>query len=207
MKYIDLAEYIRSEVQGAPDFLIERSVREASIEFCVKTDVYRLEPEDLQIIAKIDEYDVTIPTSTELNHIIDIYRAGRPLQPISYTRLLEISGDGTQRSKPQYYSQRDNTVLYVAPIPDEKETLKALYSVKPSPTSTSIPNTIGREYREALVHGAIYRLQMMSGQSWSNPGSASNNKGLFDQRVGQVTREVKYGYSGGSLSVRYRAFV
>lgn len=207
MKYIDLAEYIRSEVQGAPDFLIERSAREAAIEFCVKTDVYRLEPEDLQIIAKIDEYEVTVPSGTELNHIIDIYRDGKPLKPVSYTRLLEITGDGTQRAKPNSYSQRDNTVFYVAPVPDEKETLKALYSVKPSPTSTSIPDTIGREYREALVHGAIFRLQMMSGQTWSNPGSAANNKGLFDQRVGQVTREVKYGYSGGSLSVRYRAFI
>ena len=48
---------------------------------------------------------------------------------------------------------------------------------------------------------------MMSGQAWSNPSAASTNKMLFDQRVGQVTREVKYGYSGGSLSVRYRAFM
>ena len=61
MKFIDLAEYIRSEVQSAPDFLVERSVREAAIEFCIKTDVYRLEPESLQIIKAIDEYDVTVP--------------------------------------------------------------------------------------------------------------------------------------------------
>ena len=207
MKFIDLAEYIRSEVQSAPDFLVERSVREAAIEFCIKTDVYRLEPESLQIIKAIDEYDVTVPGGTELNHIIDIYRKGKPLKPVSYSRLLEITGDGSERSRPQYYAQRDNTLFYVAPVPDEPETLKALYSVKPAPTSTSIPDTIGREYREALVHGASYRLQMMSGQAWSNPSAASTNKMLFDQRVGQVTREVKYGYSGGSLSVRYRAFM
>lgn len=207
MKYLDIAEYVRTEAHGAPDFLVERAIRESVIDFCTKTDVYRLEPEDIQIISGIDEYDLSIPTGTELNHIIDVYRNRQTLKPVSYTRLLEIRGNGTQKGTPQYYSQRDNTVFYVAPVPLNKETLKVLYSVKPTSTSTSIPDTIGKEYREYLVHGAVYRLQMMSDQPWSNMQGAQANKALFDQSCGVVMRQVRYGYGGGSLTVKSRAFI
>lgn len=207
MRYLEIAEFVRPEAHGAPDFLVERSLREAAIEFCVKTDIYRPEPEDFLVIPNITEYEVSIPTATELNHIIDIYRDQASLSPVSYTRLLQVTGDGSHEAKPRYYSQRDNTVFYLAPTPSERETLKVLYSVKPAPTSTGIPDTIGEEHKESLVHGAIYRLQMMTNQPWSNMGAAQSNKSLFDQRVGQVTREVKYGYSGGSLTVKSRAFI
>lgn len=207
MKYLDIAEYVRTEAHGAPDFLIERAIRESAIDFCVKTDAYRLEPENIQIIAGIDEYDLTIPTGTELNHIIDIYRNRETLSPVSYTRMLEVQGDGSQRGKPKYYAQRDNTVFYVAPVPSEKETLKVLYSVKPTSTSSSIPDTIGKEYRETLVHGAVYRLQMMSDQPWSNMGAAQSNKALFDQTSAQIMRQVRYGFGGGALTVKSRAFI
>jgi hypothetical protein len=207
MKFLDIADYIRSEASGAPDFVIERAVRDAAIDFCIQTDVYRLEPEDIQVIAGIDEYDLSIPIGTELNHIIDIYRNREALRPVSYSRLLEVTGDGTQKGAPKYYSQRDNTVFYLSPVPNKAETLKVLYSVKPSPASTSIPDTIGREYREAFVHGALYRLQMMSGQPWSDLGSAQSNKTLFDRQSAKVMREVRYGYGGGALTVKSRAFI
>jgi len=207
VRFLEIAEYVRPEAHGAPDFLVERAIRESAIDFCVKTDVYRLEPEDFLVIPSITEYELSIPAGTELNHIVDIYRNKQTLQPVSYTRLLEITGDGTSKGKPNYYSQRDNTQFYLALTPNERETLKALYSLKPSPSSLSIPDTIGEEYKEPLVHGAIYRLQMMTSQPWSNMGAAQSNKALFDQRTGQVTREVKYGYSGGSLTVKSRAFI
>jgi hypothetical protein len=207
VRFLEIAEYVRPEAHGAPDFLVERAIRESAIDFCVKTDIYRLEPEDFLVIPSITEYELSIPVGTELNHIVDIYRNKQTLQPVSYTRLLEITGDGSSKGKPNYYSQRDNTQFYLALTPNERETLKALYSLKPSPSSSSIPDTIGEEYKEPLVHGAIYRLQMMTSQPWSNMGAAQSNKALFDQRTGQVTREVKYGYSGGSLTVKSRAFI
>ena len=207
MKYLDLADHVRSEASGCPDFVIERAVRDSAIEFCIKTDVYRLEPEDIQVIDGIDEYDLTIPAGTELNHIIDIYRDKQVLKPVSYTRLLEVTGDGSNKGIPQYYAQRDNTVFYLGPLPNKNETLKVLYSVKPNSTSKSIPDTIGKEYREAIVHGALYRLQMMANQPWSDMNSAQANKSLCDTHSAKVMRQVRYGYGGGALAVKYRAFI
>ena len=207
MKFSDFNMFIRPEVQGCPDFLIERSVRDSAIDFCSRTDVYMIEPESLIIIAGVNEYAVTLPTGTELNHIIDIYNDKKPLKPVSYTELEMRLGDETERGTPHYYSQRDNTDIYLAPIPDSAETFKVVYSLKPTATSTSIPDTIGRENREAITHGALYRLQMMSGQPFSNVGAAQMNNQLFEKSIGRAARQVKYGFAGGTLTCKPRLFI
>ena len=207
MKYLDLSPYVRTEAQGVPDFLLERSVRDSVIDFCIQTDAYRPEPEDIAVIEGITEYGLSIPAGTELNHIIDVYRDREKLKPVSYSRLLEITGSGTLTSRPEVYSQRDNVEFFLAPIPAKSETLRVLFSLKPSATSTSIPDTVGKEYREAIVHGALYRLQMMPDQTWSNMNQAQGNKMLFEKRSTEVMRQVRYGYAGAALTVRSRAFI
>ena len=207
MKFVDFAQLVRPECHGAPDFIIERAVLDSAIDFCKRTGVYIPEPEEVSVIKGINEYEVSIPSGTELNYITDVFADKTKLSPVSFPKLLEMVGDGNTRGVPSVYSQRDNAAFFVAPIPDTTDTLRVLYSLKPSPTSSSIPDTIGRENREAIVQGAIYRLQMMPGQAFSNPGAAANNKMLFEREVGRALRQVKYGFSGGSLKVRYRQFI
>jgi hypothetical protein len=207
MKYSDFSLYVRPEVQGAPDFVIERAVRDSAIDFCARTDIYIPEPEFITTIAGLNEYAVSLPTGTELNHILDIFNDKSALKPISYSQLLLRLGDETTTGTPAYYAQRDNLDFYLAPIPAEADSFRVLYSVKPTSTSTSIPDSVGKEHREAITHGALYRLQMMSGQPWSNPNAAGMNKQLFERSVGRVIRQVKYGFSGGSLTCKSREFI
>ena len=207
MKYSDFSLYVRPETQGAPDFLIERAIRDSAIEFCKRTGVYIPEPESILIIAGLNEYEVTVPSGTEMNYITDIYADKTKLQPVSYNELLERLGDETERGTPKYYSQRDNSSFFIAPIPADADTFRVLYSLKPSSTSTSVPDSVGKEHRETIAQGALYRLQMMPGQPFSNPSSAGVNKQLFDKEVGRTVRQVKYGFSGGSLTVKKRTFI
>ena len=86
-------------------------------------------------------------TGTELNHIIDVFDDKTALQPISYNELLRRLGDETTKGKLKYYAQRDNTDFYLALIPNENDSFRVIYSVKPTATSTSIPDSIGRENR------------------------------------------------------------
>jgi len=207
VKYSDFSLYIRPEVQGAPDFLIERAVRDATIDFCGRTDVYIPEPEYITVIKGVNEYAVTIPQGYELNHILDVFDHQTAMKPVSYPELLRVLGDETEQGTPKFYSQRDNAEFFLAPIPNDANSIRVVYSVKPTSTSTSIVDTVGKEHRETLVHGALYRLQMMSGQPFSNPSAAGANKQLFEKEVGRTVRQVKYGFSGGSLTAKARAFV
>ena len=207
MKYSDFSPFIRPEVQGCPDFLLERSVRDSAIDFCQRTDVFVAEPEFVTIVKGVNEYAVSIPSGTELNHILDIFNDKQPLKPISYAKLLSRLGDENTTGTPKYYAQRDNTDFYVAPIPADSNSFRVLFSLKPSSSSSSIPDTVGKEYREAISHGALFRLQMMTGQPFGNPAMAGANRDLFEKAVGRTIRQVKYGVSGGSLTCKPRAFI
>lgn len=207
MKFSEFSLYIRPEVQGCPDYLIERAARDSVIDFCKKTDVYTAEPEVIAYGKNVNELDVTIPAGTELNRILEVFKDKTALTPVSFNELQQRLGDETERGVPSYYSQRDNTAFFVAPLPANTGKLKVLYSLKPTQTAKSIPDTIGKEYIEIVTHGALYRLQMMSGQPWSNPSAAGTNKQLFDKEVGRTVRQVKYGFTGGSLTCKPRHFI
>lgn len=207
MKYLDFSDYIRQDCQGVPNFMLERAVRDSAIEFCKKTGVYIPEAEEILITSGVNEYDVSIPTGTELNYITDVFADKTRLQAISWSELLHKIGDGTETGTPKYYSQRDNTNFFLAPIPDTADTLRVLYSLKPSASSTSIPDTVGKENREAITQGALYRLQMMPNQPFSNQSSGIINKQFFDRAVSAAIRQVKFGFSGGNLKVRKREFI
>jgi hypothetical protein len=207
MKFIDLAVYVRPEVQGCPDFLIERAVRDTVIDFCRRTDIYLAEPEYVAIVTGVNEYEVSIPAGTELNHIVDIYNDHTALSPVSYTELIKRLGDQNSKGNPRFYAQRDNKEFYVAPIPAANDSFRVLYSLKPSSSATVIPDTIGLEYRELIVHGTLFRLQMMAGQPYSNPNFGSINRDLYEKEVGRTIRQAKYGFSGGSLTCKPRAFI
>lgn len=207
MKYADFSIFIRPEVQGCPDYMIERAVRDSAVDFCTRTDVYVAEPEFVTIVQNVNEYDLSIDEGSELNHIIDIFDNTTKLKPVSYSVLLGALGNESTTGTPQYYAQRDNTQFYLAPIPSTSSSYRVLYSLKPSSTSTSIPDTIGKEYREAISHGALFRLQMMAGQPFGNLSLAGTNRDLFEKSIGRTIRQVKYGFSGGSLTAKSREFI
>jgi hypothetical protein len=207
MKYADFSQFIRPEVQGCPDYMIERAVRDSAVDFCTRTDVYVAEPEFVTIVQNVNEYDLSIDEGSELNHILDIFDNTTKLKPVSYSVLLGALGNESTTGTPQYYAQRDNTQFYLAPIPSASGSYRVLYSLKPSSTSTSIPDTIGKEYREAISHGALFRLQMMAGQPFGNLSLAATNRDLFEKSIGRTIRQVKYGFSGGSLTAKSREFI
>lgn len=207
MKYSDLFVYVISEVPGCPEFTAERAIRDTCIDFCSRTDVYRAEPLSLIVIPGVTDYELEAPTGTEPNHVMKVLRSGRPLETLTYEDAfmrVETAGD---RSPPSYYAQYDNSNLLLGPPPSAKETLKVLYSLRPTQTSSSIPDTIGLEHRETLVSGAIFRLQMMAGSPWANGGGAQANNMIYERGVSDAIRKVKYGHNGAPLTAHSREFI
>ena len=207
MFFAGLADSIRAEVHGCPTPIIVNAVRDASIEMCSRTGI-NIHESSIAITAGATQYNIAgLPAESELNHVVDIFDGTQALQPISFNELKRRLGDGDQEGKPKYYAQKDNTAIYVAPKPQEADTLRIVYTVKPTHVASVIPDTIGREHQEVIIHGALYRLQMMNDQPWSTPTLAGVNKDLFEKGVGRITRQVKYGFSGGTLTCKPRPFL
>lgn len=207
MKYSDLFVYVLSEVAGCPEFTAERAIRDTCIDFCARTGAYKADPLSLTVVPGITEYELDAPAGTEPNHVGSVLRVGRGLTKLPYEDAFIRNELASARSAPNYFSQYDNGNLLLGPEPDARETLKVLYTLKPTTSSTSIPDTIGLEHRETLVSGALFRLQMMAGATWSNGGAAQANNMIYERGVSAAIRQAKYGHSGASLTVTAREFM
>jgi hypothetical protein len=125
-----------------------------------------------------------------------------PKSLIGKPSLFDLYGSG----KPKYYSQKDQETILIAPTPNQNYSLYALYSLKPTATATTIPNIIVNEYQETIVHGALYRLQMMKDSPWSDVQAADLNKRMYDKGEAQAVRKTKYGLVGAPLTIKYQEF-
>ncbi len=206
MKYSDLFVYVLSEVPGCPEFTAERAIRDTCIDFFGRTDLWRADPLTLIALAGITEYELEAPVGAEPNHVKKVLRAGRPLTAMLYDdafAAIEMS----ERSAPSFWTQTDNGALMIGPKPVSKETLKVLYTLKPTTSSTSIPDTHGLEWREALVSGALYRLQMMTGSPWANGGGAQANAAIYEDGVKSAIKRATYGHGAAPMTVHAREFI
>lgn len=207
MKYSDLFVYVLSEVAGCPEFTAERAIRDTAIDFCARTGLYKADPLSLVATPGVTEYELDAPAGTEPNHVKRVLRNGRDLLNLPYEDAYVRNELATERSVPTYFSQYDNGNLLIGPAPVSRETLKVLYNLKPTTTSTSIPDTVGLEWREVLVSGAIFRLQMMAGTTWANGGGAQANNVIYERGVSAAIRQAKYGHSGAPITVNMREFI
>jgi hypothetical protein len=216
-----LVPKVRREAPNCPKFIILDELRNTLIDFCINTDIYMQDVTPFVVVANVNEYDssdLDIPPGAELNHIIDIFRSrsDASITQISQKKLVPIEAKaqiGSQsifsvygKGRVDYYTQKDQETILVAPTPEATETLYALYSLKPKQTSTTIPSIIANEYQEVIVHGALYRLQMMKDSPWSDVQAADLNKRMYDKGEALAVRKTKYGNVGANLTVKYQEF-
>jgi hypothetical protein len=206
VRYSDFFLYVLSEVPGCPEFTAERAIRDACIDFCARTDIFRAEPATITLIPNITAYELDAPAGTEPNRVKLVSRAGRPLNQLQYEEAF-LRIEASQPTAPAFWSQTDNSALLVGPKPKERERVSVLYSLKPTASSSSIPDTIGLEWRETLVSGALFRLQMMVGSPWANGAAAQANASVYEAGVKSAIKQAKYGHGGAPLTVNYREFI
>lgn len=219
-KIESLVPKVKREAPSCPSFIAIEELRNTITDFCINTDIYLADLSLFQTVTGINEYesaDLDIPVGSELNHILDFFcevgESAAQLSEKNLTRLepksligkpslFDLYGSG----KPKYYSQKDQETILIAPTPNQNYSLYALYSLKPTATATTIPNIIVNEYQETIVHGALYRLQMMKDSPWSDVQAADLNKRMYDKGEAQAVRKTKYGLVGAPLTIKYQEF-
>ena len=220
-KIESLVPKVKREAPSCPSFIVIDELRNTLIDFCVNTDIYLSDLTLFQTVTGINQYeaaDLDILVGSELNHIIDIFSelgdSTVQLSEKSFNRLHPKSLIGSPslfdaygKGRPRYYSQKDQETILFAPTPDKNYSLYALYSLKPTATATTIPNIIVNEYQEMIIHGALYRLQMMKDSPWSDIQAADLNKRLYDKGEAQAVRKSKYGLVGAPLTIKYQEFI
>jgi len=136
-----LVPKVKREAPSCPDFIAIEELRNSLIDFCINTDIYMQNLEALQLAKNINEYDVTdltIPTGTEMNHLIDIFRdnsgSGVPIvSEKTYSRLepkSQIGGITVIMAEAQPdITHKEISPLFYLPLPRTKQRRFMFYIV------------------------------------------------------------------------------
>lgn len=201
----DFLHKVRPLAPGVADPVAYDAIRSAAIEFCERTRLWRYE--DSYPVTADDGGDIFTPSGAVLHDIEAIAHDGRKLRPIASVDLDEkVPRWRTEpvQGLPEWYTQiEQNQIRIVPPLAGD---LYVCLRLKPDQTTTELPEFLAREYREVIGWGALGRLLMIPGQSYSNPDMAQYYKSLFDQKIDRLSTKGATGQQNAPKRTRPRYF-
>lgn len=180
---------VMPEVKGVPAPMAIQAIRDAAIEFCQKTWIWKQDiPYEME--EGFREIFVSVPRGARL---------------VSVIYLLE---NGRQKHLPENIMIKSQRSPVEAELPAEKDKeYEARVALKPSETSTEGPEFLYNDHAEAIAHGAKARLMYDLRKDWGQPELAGVHHQMFRQAIAQEKIRMQQGYSQKTSRVRPRRFV
>lgn len=193
-------------VPACPDFTAETNVMSAAIKFCEDTQVYQFDMDPISTIANVGGYDLEPPSGTTVDRIFSVVYDGVPLEPVSKRLMAERVPKRTlYTGKPKYYLKDSSSTLILGPIPSDTLTgsLEVCLVLKPSRTTSSLPDELFDDYYEAILRLSLYRLLSMPGKDWSNPQAAKEQYALYRAELQRAEQRARKAEGRSVPIVRY----
>lgn len=170
MKSLDLfAAHVNQYAPGCPEPTLYFGVRQAAIEFCERTRLWRYDDE-FQVTFD-DAEGIFAPASAEIHEIEAVSFNGQPLEPKTTAWLDEhMRGwrtSGQVTGVPHYVTQTEPNTIRLVPF--VAGTLGLHVWLKPSQDAVQLPDWMVDQHRETIAHGALARILLMPSQTFTNP--------------------------------------
>lgn len=177
--------HIRPYAPGVADPTAYFGIRQAAIEFCERTRLWRF----------ADEFTITDPTEplvtpqmSVVHEIEQIAFDGRELEPKTPEWLDEnYPGwrQGEHTGQPCYVTQLEpNTITLV---PAQAGTVNLSLFIKPAQDADELPDFLAANYRQVIANGALGYILAIPNQSFSNMEMSSAFGGAFQQKLGSLS--------------------
>lgn len=181
----DLDEFlpnIRPYAPGVPDLVAYEWIRQAATEFCERTRLWRYE--DSFAITGTNPEIIVAPTGAVIHEIERIDFDGEKVAKATPAQLDEWLPDwraGTLDGTPQWFTQVEPNTISLAPV--QAGTLKVWLWLKPAPDAEELPDFISDQYRQIIADGALSRILLIPGQSFTNEALSSVFSGAFQSKL------------------------
>jgi hypothetical protein len=184
---------LMQDVLGCPEPTVEQYLRRAAQEFCQRTLCWR---EDLTITtrASTSEYALPLAAGGQVVKLLGASLNGNDidLEAADGTSTADRI-NGTRGSKRVRLLDPFNVLLQ----PTQAAGLALVLEVilKPSETSTGLPDQIADGNRLAIADGALSRLLNINRAEWRNPSLADDKKAEFEKAIGKAQTAAWKAYS------------
>lgn len=199
---------------GCPEPVIIQQVRDAAIEACENTLVWRYEQEGIPLTPGVYTYDYETPTDSEVVAIFQTAIDDAVVPTVTLEQLLGAypswpSTATADRSAPALVAQFDPDHFVVAPVPDTPTTprmLKMFLALRPVPGCSGMEEVFFDEIEQLIMHGALVKLLSMPDKSWSNTDLADYHARQTVFKTASRRARANLGNGRASLTVRMVPF-
>lgn len=203
MKITDLLPRVLPYVKGCSEPLAESYIRDALIEFCRTTRIYRYRSQitTSPLLADPRSYDIGTPVNMNAFFVWSAKMDGYPIEVVSEHEMQDLSDD-IAVGDPQKISLTHNHVE-VYPTPASNKVIYIEVALYPSHTVDEIGCDELIPYYQAIADGAIGRLMMIPGKEWSNFNMGTGYTAMFHSAMDKARVNVE---SAKSFKVRTVAY-
>lgn len=192
MNWTAFYDYVLPDVPGCGAPLAQQAIREAAIEFCAQTLLYKHDHAAIDIVGATHTYALTLPANTVLADVIFAAVNGTPIAPRGKA-WLDVSiaeWRTTATGVPAYYflnSGRTEIRLVKTPSESIATGLVLELALKPAKAATEGPDFLLEDWEAAITAGAKARLFAMKRKPWSDPGLSVYFTGIFENEKGRAS--------------------
>jgi hypothetical protein len=201
---------VLSDVPGCSQAMATKAIRAAAIEFCERSEAWRVDLDPVDVLADEASYDFDPDSGTVVVRAMQLWYDGKDLTRKSREELaLQFANWTTQEGTPLYYTQEnpsDGFILVPKPVEALADAVTGKLAIKPSQTASGLESFIFEKWRDAITDGALFRLFAMQKKPWSNPALAGSRKTLFDQKIAEAKLAANKGFTRSPLRVKAQFF-
>jgi len=190
----DFLPEILPQVPGCGDLLAKNAVRNALIEFCERTEVWRVELDPIMVVNGVSDYELDPPDSKSVIwRVMNVSYDGMPIDPKTTDDLdAEKPGWRTETGTPFAYFAKDirrTLRLVYTPDADLVNGLVIEAALKPSKTATTVEDALFEEYFDDVAEGALAKLFGIENHPWSSAAKAKYHRDKFDTMISTFSVE------------------
>lgn len=200
---------VQTDVPYAPVSAIKNAVRDAAIQFCEETLIWKEELAAIDVVADQSEYDLTAPdTDSDIIAPVEVYYDEVRIDPLTEDWITQA--DASWKSKESetssnYFVQYpDVLVLYPIPTVAVTDGLVIRAALRPAADTDEVPDFLFNRYRRAIEYGAKAILMGQKTRDWHDREGADKNEKLFRQALGAARGDVSRNFTTAPLRVRMR---
>lgn len=204
----EFSKYVRPEVVGCAEPLIEDAVRRGIREFCKDTWILRSDLAPIPLVDGQAEYALTAPTGRDIFSIshVQYYNATSEQTRVVYPTSVDVLDSQyayrtwrLDKGTPlQYMLNNTLTTMTLYPIPSpvvSGDTVTPIAVVLPSFTTDTVDDILFTVYGRGIAAYAKAMLMGMAGVAWFNPQMLS----VYDNMYRASVADAKISLNRGSM--------
>jgi hypothetical protein len=211
--YDDFLPWVMVEAPGCSEIMAVQTVRDAAIDFCVRSNFIQRDHDPISVVANTIDYDLDPPAGQLVVKVMKAWYKASELEPVAPDYVNDplfynkkATGVTPSKSTPMVYTQKDERTVSIFPYPLESASsaLTLRVSLKPTRSSTTCEDSLLEDYAETIACGALARLLASPGKAYSAPQLVNVHQAKFMSGVNEARQRASRGQVRTNMQVKMR---